>query len=75
MLGSLFSPGTRLGNSIWVGGLLFLLAFGLPLLVAWGVWSGLRLRHWAARSVLYGVLALGVIGLCLWFVVSNPPQM
>lgn len=71
----MLSPGTRSSDIVWFGGLAFLLVFGIPLLIAWGIWSGFGLRHWAGRLALYGVIVLCEICLFGWLFVQNPPQM
>lgn len=54
------------------GGIACLIVFGFPLLVAWAVWSLLKVRHWAARCAVYLVLWLGDLCLSVWLVVHSP---
>ncbi len=52
------------------GGTLCLFVFGLPLLVAWAVWSLLRVRHWGLRGAIYLVLWCGDVWLAAWLFVN-----
>jgi cobalamin biosynthesis protein CobD/CbiB len=67
--------GTRTPDVIALGGLWALVLLGLPLLLAWALWSVLRVRHWAGRLAVYVVIVLIIVALCLWFVFAHPPQM
>ena len=66
---------TRTPDVIGLGGLWMLVLLGLPLLLAWALWSMMRVRHWAGRLGVYAVIVLGIAALCLWFIFSHPPQM
>jgi hypothetical protein len=54
------------------GGVGCLIVFGVPLLVAWAVWSLLKIRHWAGRSAVYLVLWLGDVGFLVWWIEHAP---
>jgi hypothetical protein len=67
--------GTRTPDVIAIGGLWTLALLGLPLLLAWALWSVMRVRHWAGRLGVYLVVVLAIVALCVWFFFSHPPQM
>ncbi len=48
----------RISDTAEFGGGALLVVFGLPLLIAWGLWSAFSLRHWAARLGVYAALLL-----------------
>ncbi len=66
----------RVSEIATFGGVVFLIVLGLPLLVAWGLWSALGIRRWAARSGLYAGLVVADFGVFVWlFLNSGRPQM
>jgi len=68
--------GTRVADEVAIWGMWGLALLGIPLLLAWALWSLTRVHHWAARVGIYLAVVLGVAGLCLWFFVAiGPPQM
>jgi hypothetical protein len=68
--------GTRTPDVIAIEGLWALALLGLPLLLAWALWSVMRVRHWAGRLGVYVVVVLAIVALCFWlFFVVSPPQM
>jgi hypothetical protein len=62
----------RVTALVAAGGVACLIVFGAPLVVAWGVWSLLKIRHWVARSAVYLVLWLGDLGFLVWWVGHAP---
>jgi hypothetical protein len=66
----------RVSEIATFGGVVFLIVVGLPLLAAWGLWSALRIRHWAARLSLYAGLLVADFSFCVWlFLNTGRPQM
>ena len=68
--------GRRVSEAATFGGIVFLAVVGLPLLAAWGLWSVLGIRGWAARLGLYAGLVVADLSFCVWlFVNVGRPQM
>jgi hypothetical protein len=68
--------GTRAAMVVPIAGIWSLVVLGLPLLCAWGLWSAMRVQHWAGRLGVYLGIVLCVCGFCVWFFLYvSPPQM
>jgi ankyrin repeat protein len=45
---------------------IIVIVLGFSLLLAWGIWSALRVRHWAVRLGIYTLPLAGAFGFCTW---------